>query len=299
MVFRRFVMSIDIKGLEKRFNEKTIALNNINLNIGKGIFGLLGKNGSGKTTLMRIITTLMEPTKGNINILGLEYNKKNYEKIKKNIGYLPQEFGFYRDFTVLEIMNYLSILNNIDNSVKKDKIKKILNNVGMYDCRDKKYKQLSGGMKRRVGLAQAMLNEPKILIVDEPTAGVDPQERIKIRNLLNEYSQNNTVLFSTHIVEDIESTCNNLAILNEGNLVFNGDLKTLLDLAKGKLWECSFENIEAFNNFQINHNVLSYKREEDCIIAKVIDEKCPIKNSIPAKAYLEEAYVYITTRESI
>lgn len=292
-------MSIDIKGLEKRFNEKTIALNNINLNIGKGIFGLLGKNGSGKTTLMRIITTLMEPTKGNINILGLEYNKKNYEKIKKNIGYLPQEFGFYRDFTVLEIMNYLSILNNIDNSVKKDKIKKILNNVGMYDCRDKKYKQLSGGMKRRVGLAQAMLNEPKILIVDEPTAGVDPQERIKIRNLLNEYSQNDTVLFSTHIVEDIESTCNNLAILNEGNLVFNGDLKTLLDLAKGKLWECSFENIEAFNNFQINHNVLSYKREEDCIIAKVIDEKCPIKNSIPAQAYLEEAYVYITTRESI
>lgn len=292
-------MSIDIKGLEKRFNEKTIALNNINLNIGKGIFGLLGKNGSGKTTLMRIITTLMEPTKGNINILGLEYNKKNYEKIKKNIGYLPQEFGFYRDFTVLEIMNYLSILNNIDNSVKKDKIKKILNNVGMYDCRDKKYKQLSGGMKRRVGLAQAMLNEPKILIVDEPTAGVDPQERIKIRNLLNEYSQNNTVLFSTHIVEDIESTCNNLAILNEGNLVFNGDLKTLLDLAKGKLWECSFENIEAFNNFQIKHNVLSYKREEDCIIAKVIDEKCPIKNSIPAKAYLEEAYVYITTKESI
>lgn len=292
-------MSIDIKGLEKRFNEKTIALNNINLNIGKGILGLLGKNGSGKTTLMRIITTLMEPTKGNINILGLEYNKKNYEKIKKNIGYLPQEFGFYRDFTVLEIMNYLSILNNIDNSVKKDKIKKILNNVGMYDCRDKKYKQLSGGMKRRVGLAQAMLNEPKILIVDEPTAGVDPQERIKIRNLLNEYSQNNTVLFSTHIVEDIESTCNNLAILNEGNLVFNGDLKTLLDLAKGKLWECSFENIEAFNNFQINHDVLSYKREEDCIIAKVIDEKCPIKNSIPAKAYLEEAYVYITTRENI
>ncbi|MDU5723515.1 MAG: ABC transporter ATP-binding protein [Clostridium butyricum] len=292
-------MSIDIRGLEKRFNEKTIALNNINLNIGKGIFGLLGKNGSGKTTLMRIITTLMEPTKGNINILGLEYNKKNYEKIKKNIGYLPQEFGFYRDFTVLEIMNYLSILNNIDNSVKRDKIKKILNNVGMYDYRDKKYKQLSGGMKRRVGLAQAMLNEPKILIVDEPTAGVDPQERIKIRNLLNEYSQNNTVLFSTHIVEDIESTCNNLAILNEGNLVFNGDLKTLLDLAKGKLWECSFENLEAFNNFQINHNVLSYKREEDCIIAKVIDEKCPIKNSIPAKAYLEEAYVYITTRESI
>ncbi|WP_394888039.1 ABC transporter ATP-binding protein [Clostridium butyricum] len=292
-------MSIDIRGLEKRFNEKTIALNNINLNIGKGIFGLLGKNGSGKTTLMRIITTLMEPTKGNINILGLEYNKKNYEKIKKNIGYLPQEFGFYRDFTVLEIMNYLSILNNIDNSVKRDKIKKILNNVGMYDYRDKKYKQLSGGMKRRVGLAQAMLNEPKILIVDEPTAGVDPQERIKIRNLLNEYSQNNTVLFSTHIIEDIESTCNNLAILNEGNLVFNGDLKTLLDLAKGKLWECSFENLEAFNNFQINHNVLSYKREEDCIIAKVIDEKCPIKNSIPAKAYLEEAYVYITTRESI
>ena len=123
-------MSIDIKGLEKRFNEKTIALNNINLNIGKGIFGLLGKNGSGKTTLMRIITTLMEPTKGNINILGLEYNKKNYEKIKKNIGYLPQEFGFYRDFTVLEIMNYLSILNN---GIKPDNIIKSNGLNGMED----------------------------------------------------------------------------------------------------------------------------------------------------------------------
>lgn len=291
-------MIIDIKGLEKKFNKNTTALKDINLSIGNGIFGLLGKNGSGKTTLMRIITTLMEPTKGNINILGLEYNAENYKEIKRNIGYLPQEFGFYKDFTVLEIMNYISILANMDNYSRKEKIKKTLENVGMYNDRRKKYKQLSGGMKRRVGLVQAMLNEPKILIVDEPTAGVDPEERIKIRNLLNEYSQNNTVLFSTHIVEDIESTCNKLAILNEGNLVFDGNLNTLLDLAKGKLWKCSFSNLEEFNTFERKHRVLSYKREENSIVAKVIHEECPLENSIPAKAYLEEAYVYITTRES-
>lgn len=291
-------MIIDIKGLEKKFNKNTIALHDINLSIGNGIFGLLGKNGSGKTTLMRIITTLMEPTKGYINILGLEYNTKNYGEIKKNIGYLPQEFGFYKDFTVLEIMNYICILANIDNSLRQEQIKKTLKNVGMYNDRKKKYKQLSGGMKRRVGLAQAMLNDPKILIVDEPTAGVDPEERIKIRNLLNEYSQNNTVLFSTHIVEDIESTCNKLAILNEGNLIFNGNLSTLLDLAKGKLWECSFPNLEEFNAFERKHRVLSYKREENSVVAKVIHEERPLESSIPIKASLEEAYVYITTRES-
>lgn len=290
-------MIIEIKGLEKKFNKNTIALQDINLSIGNGIFGLLGKNGSGKTTLMRIITTLLEPTKGNINILGLEYNTKNYEKIKKNIGYLPQEFGFYKDFTVLEIMNYISILANIDTSLRHKKIKKILENVGMYNDRKKKYKQLSGGMKRRVGLAQAMLNDPKILIVDEPTAGVDPEERIKIRNLLNEYSQNNTVLFSTHIVEDIESTCNKLAILNEGNLLFNGTLSKLLDLASGTLWECLFSNIEAFNAFEREHKVLSYKREEHGIIAKVIEQGSPMPKSTPLKVSLEEAYVYITTKE--
>lgn len=289
-------MIIEIKGLEKKFNKNTTALKDINLSINNGIFGLLGKNGSGKTTLMRIITTLMEPTKGNINVLGLEYNTKNYEKIKKNIGYLPQEFGFYKDFTVLEIMNYISILANIDNSLRQQKIKRILENVGMYNDRRKKYKQLSGGMKRRVGLAQAMLNEPKILIVDEPTAGVDPEERIKIRNLLNEYSQNNTVLFSTHIVEDIESTCNKLAILNQGNLVFNGGLNDLLESAKGKIWKCSFNTLEAFNNFEKTHRVLSYKREDNNVVAKVIHEECPLENSSSIKVSLEEAYVYITTR---
>lgn len=291
-------MVIEIKGLEKKFNKKSVALQDVNLSIDNGIFGLLGKNGSGKTTLMRIITTLMEPTKGHINILGMEYNKNNYEAIKKNIGYLPQEFGFYKDFTVLEIMNYICILNNMDTKSRKEKIKKTLKSVGMYNDRNKKYKQLSGGMKRRVGLAQAILNEPKILIVDEPTAGVDPEERIKIRNLLNEYSQKNTVLFSTHIIEDIESTCNKLAILNKGELVFDGDLNTLINLANNKIWKCTFNSLQEFTKFQGTHKVLSYKREEDFIEAKVVSEESPFENSIPIKACLEDAYVYITTRES-
>lgn len=292
-------MVIVINGLEKKFNNNTIALKDINLCIENGIYGLLGKNGSGKTTLMRIITTLMEPTKGYVNVLGMELSKENYTEIKKNIGYLPQEFGFYPDFTVMDIMNYISILTNIEISLRQNKIKNVLENVSMYNDRYKKYKQLSGGMKRRVGLAQAMLNNPKILIVDEPTAGVDPEERMKIRKLLSKYGQENTVLFSTHIVEDIENTCTELAILDEGNLIFNGTLSNLIDLAIGKLWECSFSNVNEFNAFEHKHRVLSIKREEQGIVVCFIEQGPPLSNSVPAKVNLEEAYIYITTKGGI
>ena len=230
-------MIIETNHLTKKYNNKTTALNDVSLSIGTGIYGLLGRNGSGKTTLMRILTTLIEPTEGTVSVLGMDINLKNKDEIKRNIGYLPQEFGFYKDFTIMEIMEYICIMRDI---YKKD-IESILEKVNLYGDRKKKYKELSGGMKRRVGLAQAMLGNPRILIVDEPTVGVDPEERIKIRRLLNEYAEKNTVLFSTHIIEDIEYICERLAILDYGKLLYSGELAGLLKSVEGKICECSFD----------------------------------------------------------
>lgn len=206
---------IELLNVSKIYKNETVALDNISLNIGKGVFGLLGRNGAGKTTLLRILTTIIKPTKGEVNILG-------------NVGYMPQEFGFYKEFTVKEIMEYICILRNIDYKRNKVSIEILLKNLNLKAQENKKYKNLSGGMKRRLGLAQAMIEEPEILIVDEPTAGVDPQERIRIRNLLLDYGKTHTVIFSTHIIEDIEHICTNLAILDYGKLLFCGSLDSAI-----------------------------------------------------------------------
>ncbi|TRW22253.1 ATP-binding cassette domain-containing protein [Criibacterium bergeronii] len=162
---------------------------------------------------MRILTTLLKPTHEDLSILGMPVKHETIQNIKQNIGYLPQDFGFYKEFTVYEILEYICIMKGFNEFKKNEHIEEVLEKVSLFDDRKKKYKQLSGGMKRRVGLAQAMIGNPSILIVDEPTAGVDPEERTKIRKLLVEYAQKNTVLLSTHIIEDMEYTCNSIAIL--------------------------------------------------------------------------------------
>lgn len=292
-------MIIEIKNLTKRYSKKVNALNNVSLSIDAGIFGLLGRNGSGKTTLMRILNTLLEPTQGNVSVLGMSINNENVKKIKQSIGYLPQEFGFYKEFTVYEILQYICIMRGMDKSKQKDLIMDALEKVTLYNNRKKKYKHLSGGMKRRVGLAQAILGNPPILIVDEPTAGVDPEERIKIRKLLSEYAENNTVLFSTHIIEDIEYTCNKLAILDYGNLLYNGALNELLKLVEGKVSECVFDTLNEFQKFESQNSVISFRREGTKTRAVVINDQNLLINGKPYKPSLEEAYVYITTNKGV
>lgn len=289
-------MTIRVSNLVKQYSKNIVALKDVSLSIDKGMFGLLGRNGSGKTTLLRILTTLLEPTKGSIHVLGMESNRSNCMEIKKNIGYLPQEFGFYKEFTVSEIMEYICIMRGVDKGQQKQFITTVLEKVNMLDDRRKKYRQLSGGMKRRVGLAQAMLGNPPILIVDEPTAGVDPEERIRIRKLLSEYSQNNTVLFSTHIVEDIEYTCNKLAILDQGNLLFSGTLEELLQMTSGNVYECAFDSLEDFHDFDSQHTVISFKREGVQTKAIVIGAEGTVPYSKPYKASLEDAYVFMTAK---
>lgn len=291
-------MSIQTFDLTKKYKPKATALNHVSMSIDTGIFGLLGKNGSGKTTLMRILTTLLTPTAGKVSILGMEATKANQEEIKRNIGYLPQEFGFYKDFTVYEIMQYMCLLRGTEKIAQKTMIQDALEKVNLTSHSKKKYKQLSGGMKRRAGLAQAIMHSPPILIVDEPTAGVDPEERINIRKLLSNYSENHVVLFSTHIVEDIEYTCNQLAVLDDGNLLFTGALNELLQLADGKIYECEFDTLVQFQEFEQQYKVISFKRDGSKTRAIVISESTDLTNDALYHPSLEEAYVYLTTRRA-
>lgn len=203
---------IEIKELNKFYGKKKQALSNVNLTIGQGMFGLLGRNGAGKTTLMKTLATLLQKQSGSISVCGIPI--ENAKAIRKIIGYLPQDFSIYPTMNVIEVMDYLGILSGIGSRERKKRIELLLKKVNLIEQKNKKVKALSGGMKRRLGIAQALLNDPKVLIVDEPTAGLDPEERIRFRNLLCDVAEERIVILSTHIVGDIEATCENLAILN-------------------------------------------------------------------------------------
>lgn len=225
---------IEIKELNKFYGKKKQALSNVNLTIEQGMFGLLGRNGAGKTTLMKTLATLLKKQSGSISVCGIPI--ENAKEIRKIVGYLPQDFSMYPTMTVIEAMDYLGILSGIGTKERKERIDLLLKKVNLTEHKNKKVKALSGGMKRRLGIAQALLNDPKVLIVDEPTAGLDPEERIRFRNLLCDVSEEKIVILSTHIVGDIEATCENLAILNEGSILYCGTVSDLLDTANGKVF---------------------------------------------------------------
>lgn len=214
-------MGIAIENLCKNYGKKEV-LKNINLNIPVGVYGLLGENGSGKTTLMRILASILEPSSGSIKIEGIDSKKK--KEIRRIIGYLPQDFSVYPNMTVYTALDYLGILSGLPNQIRKKRILELLQLVNLQQEKNKKFKNLSGGMKRRFGMAQALLNDPKVLIIDEPTAGLDPDERIRLYQLLSELSTEKCILLSTHIVQDLEAVCSKAAVLHKGKVVFDGNL---------------------------------------------------------------------------
>jgi len=216
---------IVIENLSKNFGEIQ-ALKNVSLHIEKGMFGLIGRNGAGKTTFMRIIATLLNKSGGNVTVCGIP--AENPKEIRKLIGYLPQDFSVYPNMRVYEAMDYLGVLSGLNKSVRKERINELLRKVNLSNSRKLKVKALSGGMKRRLGIAQALLHAPQVLIVDEPTAGLDPEERVRFRNLLCEIAGDRIVILSTHIVEDIEKTCEKIAVLKRGELFYNGTLKDFI-----------------------------------------------------------------------
>lgn len=222
-------MEISISHLSKNYGKKP-ALRDISLTIPAGMFGLLGRNGSGKTSLMRILATLQTQTSGTVTMNGISLSET--KKVRKIVGYLPQDFSIYPSMTVYGAMDYLGILSEISTQNRKHRIMALLEKVNLQENMNTQIKALSGGMRRRLGIAQALLHESQILIVDEPTAGLDPEERIRFRNLLCEFAENRIVILSTHIVEDVETTCQSVGVLNKGTLLFTDTISKLVKQAE-------------------------------------------------------------------
>ena len=235
-------MSILINNLTVTFKNDVTAIHHGNLEIPNGIFGLLGENGAGKTTLMRVLATVLAPNSGTVSMDDILFEEKNYGEIQKRIGYLPQEIDLYPGLTLQECLEYMGALSGIPQKECRERIRYYLEKTGLTEHRRKKMKQLSGGMKRRAGLIQALLNDPEFLIVDEPTTGLDPEERIRIRNLLVDFSENRTVLFSTHVVEDLAATCNKLAVMKKGQFLYAGSMRGLMEEAEGHVWVCEVKD---------------------------------------------------------
>jgi len=285
-------MEINIKGLSKEYKGSVKALTGINLEIGSGIFGLLGPNGAGKTTLMRILVTLMEPTEGDVKVDNYDI-KKNRAELRSLIGYLPQNFNTFSRLTAWEFLEYSALLAGLyDSNERKKKIESMLESVGLYEVRDRKANKLSGGMKRRLGIAQALIGDPKILIIDEPTTGLDPEERLRFRNLMTEMSRNDIIIIlSTHIVGDISSSCNQMAMLNKGELVYYGSPDKLIDETRGHVWLINANDFE-LNSIKEKYPVISTVQGAHGWEVQIVTDKL---NDIPGKPIepnLEHAYVY-------
>lgn len=287
-------MSVQIKNVTMEFQKKVKALTDVSFTIPTGVFGLLGENGAGKTTLMRVLATLLTPSEGEIMLNDMEYRESNFPKIQSKIGYLPQELSLYPQLTVRECLEYLGELSGIPAGECKKRLNYYLEKTSLKEHEKKKIKQLSGGMKRRVGLVQALLNEPEFLIVDEPTTGLDPEERIRIRNLLVEFSVGRTVLFSTHVVEDLAATCSQLAVLKKGRLLYNGSVKEMLLQAEGHVWICKLEEKQQVRELEQKYHISSKQIQEDGMTVRVISQVKPEVPCNPAKATLEDAYIYLS-----
>lgn len=289
-------MSIHIEDLTVRFKNGVTAIDHANLDIPNGIFGLLGENGAGKTTLMRVLTTVLKPVSGTVTLDGILYTEGNYEKIQRKIGYLPQEIELYPNLTVQECLEYMGDLAGVPKAECRKQIEYYLKKTSLTEHRKKKMKQLSGGMKRRVGLVQALLNEPEFLIVDEPTTGLDPEERIRIRNLLVDFSENRMVLFSTHVVEDLAATCNQLAIMHKGSFLYVGSMKDLAEEAQGKIWIYKVPDEGKAREVERKYRITSKQYVEGGLQLRVISEIQPELECVPVPATLEDAYIYVTNQ---
>jgi ABC-type multidrug transport system ATPase subunit len=283
---------IAIRDLAKRYSGDKYALRDVNLNIDSGMFGLLGPNGAGKTTLMRILVTLLAPTNGKVTIDDMDLQKRRGE-IRKMIGYLPQEFSTFSKMAVWEFLDYTARLSNVrDRKERQDRVDKLLEMVGLFDVRDRRAGKLSGGMKRRLGIAQTLIGNPKIMVVDEPTVGLDPQERLRFRNLMADLSrQDIIIILSTHIVGDISSTCTDMALLNYGKIVFNGAPDDLVKAARGRVWQITATDSE-LDYLKESYPVISTVPAAGGYEMRIVADEIAGKAATPVEPNLEDAYIY-------
>jgi ABC-type multidrug transport system ATPase subunit len=286
---------IELTNLTKTYPGKVQALAGIDLTINGGMFGLVGPNGAGKTTLMRIIAGLLRPTTGRACVFGHDMaTLRGKQEAKALLGYLPQELGFYPTLTGREFLDYIAILKGItDGQARKRQINELIEQARLADVADRRLKTYSGGMKRRIGIAQALLGSPRLLIVDEPTVGLDPEERVRFRNLLSEMAARCTVILSTHIIEDISHSCNDLAVINQGRVLFRGAPHDLIDRARGHVWTIMT------NGEPPNHGlaVVSTLQLANGVQYRVLGQPDQ-DGATPVEPSLEDAYIHLMHRHA-
>ena len=280
---------IVIRDLDKYYGKKQ-ALKKVTLKMESGMFGLLGPNGAGKTTLMKVLATLLRKSNGEVTVCGIPVDKAG--EVRRITGYLPQDFSVYGNMTAEEALDYLGVLSKVPKKERRERIPKLLRKVNLWDNRRTKVKAMSGGMRRRLGIAQAILHDPRVLIVDEPTAGLDPEERVRFRNLLCEIAQERIVILSTHIVGDIEATCENIAVLNQGEILYQGTVEQMLENAQGKIYtaEISKKELETMTQRYTVTGMLTMGAH---INVRFVSEEPPFPGAEPAQANVEDAYMYL------
>lgn len=280
---------LTISNLNKTYPNGVKALDNVNLEIGNGMFGLLGPNGAGKSSLMRTVATLQEADSGSIFLDDLDIINQPTE-LRKILGYLPQEFGVYPRITAMQLLDHMAILKGVSNAKeRKNLVKYLLNKVNLYRQRDKSVKSFSGGMKQRIGIAQALIGSPKLIIVDEPTAGLDPGERNRFHNLLAEVGEEVVVILSTHIVDDVQELCTDMAIMNSGSIVYNGSPLTVLDDLEGQVWQKRIERSE-LTDYEANFTVISNKMIAGKPVIHVLSETEPGEGFTGVDPSLEDVF---------
>ena len=282
-------MALVLDGLTKTFSTTT-AVDHLSCTMDTGVYGLLGVNGAGKTTLMRMLCTLLSPTAGQVTWQGKDIFAlgAGYRAL---LGYLPQDFGFYPDFTVQDYLRYIACLKGLRPATARQRVEDLLDRVGLTQARRQKMKRLSGGMKRRAGIAQAMLNDPKILILDEPTAGLDPKERIRFRNLISELGEDRLVLLSTHIVSDVEYIAREILLMKAGRLVHHGTVQELLAAAPTRVWTCTLPRDRAEDLLR-RCPVANVKTLPQGIQLRVLAQTPPVPEAAAEAMTLEDLFLY-------
>ncbi len=288
-------MELSLDRLTKHYGSK-IAVDQVSADLKPGVYGLLGANGAGKTTLMRMLCAILESTSGEVLFDGEEVTAMGaaYRDI---LGYLPQDFGYYPNYTAEEFLRYIAALKGLPREKARKKTRALLEMTGLSHAARKKLKTFSGGMKQRVGIAQALLNDPKILILDEPTAGLDPKERVRFRNLIADYAENRIVILSTHIVSDIEAIADKVFLMKKGKFILEGTVPELILHAQNKIWELSVPQKE-FRRWQDTVTVANLRHEGSQVILRIVSDTKPAEAAVPCRATLEDLYLYYFGKEN-
>ncbi len=285
---------LELKQVSKTFKNKT-AVQDVSICLNHGVYGLLGENGAGKTTLMRMLCGILKPTQGVIHCDGMPILQMGGE-YRRLLGYLPQDFGYYGDFSALRFLNYVAALKALPEEYAQNRIDELLEMVDLSKEKKNKLKTFSGGMLRRVGIAQALLNDPEILVLDEPTSGLDPGERVRFRNIISSLGKNRLVILSTHIVSDIEYIADKIMIMKNGQIMLSGDEAQILKEAEGCVWKCVVPENQV-DSMDRKYVISNLRNQANQVELRIVSTQKPTEDAEPVEVTLEDAYLFFTKKK--